>query len=69
MHTTMQPFDLEKKTSFECNEAFDDPMCGQPIEHGSIRALVVTAVTWYDGRLGGAKIVTASEVEYRARDI
>ena len=66
----MLPYDLcEQATLFECVDPMDEELCGQAVEHGSLREMVAIANTWCDVRLGSAKIVTAGAVEYRACEI
>ena len=66
----MLPYDLaEQATLFECIDPLDEQFCGQPVGHGPLRDMIVLANTWHDVRLCGARIVTASDVELRARDI
>lgn len=59
----------EQATLFECIDPLNEELCGQPLHHGTLAEMVVIANDWHDVRLCSAKIVTAGDVEYRARDI
>lgn len=66
----MLPYDLdEQATLFECIDPLDEQLCGQPVEHGTLRQMVAVASGWHDVRLSSARIVTAGNVEYRGTDI
>ncbi len=66
----MPAYDLQEPTTlFECVDPVDRELHGQPLERGPLGELVTVAMGWFDGRLDGARIVSASHAEYRATDI
>lgn len=66
----MPPYDLvEQATLFECIDALDEQLCGQPLHHGTLCEMITIANGWHDCRLSTARIVTAGGVEFRAREI